>query len=250
MNGDTNMNGNAVHAIADLARQGQLPQIVTEDEKRWVYFEGKLTPITWDPQPGCIGVLTLQGLVAYLEADAPFTTDELLAVVDSPARVTVYGPESSKTRTRPVIAKAELDSALKAFPFGNWMDQETFLIDAYTLLDREAGDFRSLVDYASKVVDEESINLSDDGISQSAVLRRTLSSEEEREKAKSIVSLRPFRSFREIEQPTGLFVFRMKKSQRGVEFALFEADGGSWRLEAMKRIGEFVRAGVPGLVVA
>lgn len=243
-------NGGAVEAVAELERRNRDGNIVEEDGKRWLYHQGKLQPITWDPQPSCINVQTLQGLVAFLQAAASFPTDELLAVVDDPAKVTVYGPESAKTRTRPVVSRAELDSNLKSFPFGSFMDQEAFLIHAYTLIDRDFGDFRSLVDYASKVVDEESINLSDDGISQSAALRRTLVSEEEREKAKAIVTLRPFRSFREIEQPTGLFVFRMRKGKLGVEFALFEADGGAWRLEAMKRISEYVASKVPNMVVA
>jgi hypothetical protein len=239
-----------VEAIAALERKSNDGQIVHQDEKWWLYYQGQLKPITWDPQPECINVQTLQGLVAFLEADAPFETSSLLAVVDSPSRVTVYGPESEKTRARPVVSRAELDSNLKAFPFGQWLDQEAFLINAYTLLHREWGDFKSLVDYASKVVDEESINLSDDGISQTAALKRTLASEEEREKAKAIVKLMPFRTFREIDQPDGLFVFRMRKGQRGVEFALFEADGGSWRLDAMRRISDYVAAGVPHMVVA
>lgn len=240
----------AVEAIAELERKSRDGQIVEEDGKRWLYHGGKLTPITWDPQPECISVTTLAGLIAYISEDAPFDHDDLLAVVDSERAVRVYGPESRKTRVRPVVCQATLDQNLKPFPFGQFMDQETFLISMYTQFDREMDDFKALIAYASKVVNDESVNMTDDGISQKAVIKAGLHSEESTEKAPAIVTLRPFRTFREVEQPQSMFVFRMRRQNGPVGFALFEADGGAWRLEAMKRIGGYVCAALPNVVVA
>jgi hypothetical protein len=47
------------------------------------------------------------------------------------------------------------------------------------------------------------------------------------------VVLAPYRTFPEIAQPESKFIFRM---QTGPTAALFEADGGAWRNEAMGRI--------------
>ena len=47
------------------------------------------------------------------------------------------------------------------------------------------------------------------------------------------VKLQPFRTFHEISQPEIAFVFRMKNSQSGVSCALFEADGGAWKFNAV-----------------
>lgn len=240
----------AVEAIAALERKSKDGEIIVEDGKTWLYAGGKLSPITWDPQPECLKVNTLTGLTRYIGEDPPFEHDSLLIVVDDVSAVTVYGPESAKTRGRPVICRATLDSNLKAFPFGQFMDQETFLISLYTQFDREAPDFAELVAYASKVVQDESVSMTDDGISQKAVVRAGLHSEESSEKAPAIVNLRPFRTFREIEQPTGLFVFRMRRQKDGVAFSLFEADGGAWRLEAMKAITEYLTTSLPNVVVA
>ena len=44
------------------------------------------------------------------------------------------------------------------------------------------------------------------------------------------VTLQPFRTFLEVEQPAGEYIFRV---QPGNSCALFEADGGLWRLKAM-----------------
>jgi len=52
------------------------------------------------------------------------------------------------------------------------------------------------------------------------------------------IRLRPYRTFREIEQPASLFVLRLQKGRDGElpRAALFEADGGQWKLEACQAI--------------
>jgi len=60
------------------------------------------------------------------------------------------------------------------------------------------------------------------------------------------VVLAPFRTFREIAQPESKFVFRM---QQGPRCALFEADGGAWRLEAMKRSKAYLEEELEGLEI-
>ena len=49
------------------------------------------------------------------------------------------------------------------------------------------------------------------------------------------VLLAPFRTFPEIDQVPSQFIFRMREN-RGVEMALFEADGGAWEMETIQRI--------------
>jgi len=51
------------------------------------------------------------------------------------------------------------------------------------------------------------------------------------------VVLAPFRTFPEVIQPESKFIFRM---QSGPQAALFEADGGAWRNEAMGRIKTYL----------
>ena len=51
------------------------------------------------------------------------------------------------------------------------------------------------------------------------------------------IDLQPFRTFLEVDQPTSAFVFRIDKAGR---CALFEADGGIWKNEAMENIKEYL----------
>ena len=55
---------------------------------------------------------------------------------------------------------------------------------------------------------------------------------------KNPVSLGPFRTFREIQQPESNFVLRYKnlKGDTGIAAALFEGDGGRWQLDAIALI--------------
>ena len=64
------------------------------------------------------------------------------------------------------------------------------------------------------------------------------------------VTLRPYRTFTEVEQPASSFIFRCRQSgDDGVQFMLAEADGGAWRAEAMKNLKAFMEQAVPGLNV-
>lgn len=51
----------------------------------------------------------------------------------------------------------------------------------------------------------------------------------------------PFRTFIEIEQPESEFLLRAKKGYEGIEFALFEADGGAWKKEAIDNIAAYLK---------
>jgi len=57
------------------------------------------------------------------------------------------------------------------------------------------------------------------------------------------VVLRPYRTFLEIEQPASAFVFRLRRGREGElpTCALFEADGGRWKLEAIERIRDYLK---------
>jgi len=64
------------------------------------------------------------------------------------------------------------------------------------------------------------------------------------------VMLAPYRTFREIEQPASLFILRLKAAPAGDKplCALFEADGGGWRLAAIQGIKEYLAGQIGNLI--
>lgn len=56
------------------------------------------------------------------------------------------------------------------------------------------------------------------------------------------VKLTPYRTFLEVKQPASDFIFRMKQDKYdGIVCAIFEADGGAWKMEAAHRIKEYLQ---------
>ncbi len=72
----------------------------------------------------------------------------------------------------------------------------------------------------------------DDGLAQTVTLKSG-SGSLARVELKEIVNLRPYRTFADVMQPMSMFKLRVR---RNGGLALFEADGGRWRLEAMDNV--------------
>ena len=93
----------------------------------------------------------------------------------------------------------------------------------------------NLLQLLKKVSNIESVETSDDGITQQVVAKQgaMLASDV---KISPIIKLAPFRTFIEVEQPESEFLFRISD---GTSFALYEADGGAWKMKAKQYIRTF-----------
>ena len=89
------------------------------------------------------------------------------------------------------------------------------------------------------MVDESVKTYGDDGVSQQATVKSGVTSVAS-VKVPNPVTLKPFRTFAEAEQPESKFVFRMRKNDDGVKAALIEADGGAWKVQAIQNIANYL----------
>ena len=110
----------------------------------------------------------------------------------------------------------------------------------------ETTDIAAVLKFAGSVSAGSIKEYGDDGVTQKATVRQGVAS-----KAEAIVpspcTLRPFRTFPEVEQPASRFIFRMKEGRgETVESALYEADGGAWKDEAMENIRVYLEAKLEG----
>lgn len=138
-----------------------------------------------------------------------------------------------KEREKPYSAVAEGSR----FNFGSGYDYERFVIAIRSQF-IQTQNTANLLQLLKKVSNIESVETSDDGITQSVVAKQgaMLASDV---KISPIIRLAPFRTFIEVEQPDSDFLFRI--SDRNV-FALYEADGGAWKIKAKKNIRAFFEA--------
>ena len=120
--------------------------------------------------------------------------------------------------------------------FGEWQTYEDFVIGLRAKFE-PTEDRETIIRMIANIVNCDNQELSDDGITQTVKTQRgTQIGEKE---VKSIVELKPYRTFPECEQPISQFLFRI--TNNGTRFGLFEADGGKWILEAKKSIKSFLQ---------
>lgn len=134
------------------------------------------------------------------------------------------------------------------FTFGQYFDVENFIIALQSMFVQD-DTTKLMLKIIGNVKDEGVSNFSDDGVTQK-VTAKTGISVVGSVQVPNPVTLRPYRTFMEIEQPASTFVFRMKGGQgEAPKCALFEADGRMWRLEAIKSIKAWLTEKIPGIKI-
>ena len=206
----------------------------------------KYSPITLNhikvPKVEGIKVNSLTGLVDYLKSkfdDNAFDGTMVHVVSHDCVKLVSNILEDSGRETYMVA-----DAFSPKFNFGQWYDVENFIIAMQSCFvpNEDSGRLLRVVGN----IKEENIRQSgDDGVSQQVTAKTGIATVENI-KVPNPIALAPFRTFVEIKQPESKFVFRM---QQGPRCALFEADGGAWRLEAMKRIKAYLEEELEGLEI-
>lgn len=92
-----------------------------------------------------------------------------------------------------------------------------------------------LLDLLSRISKNNGVTTSDNGVSQEVEARQGISLKA-MVAVRPRISLRPYRTFLEVEQPESEFLLRLDNDGN---VGLFEADGGMWKLEAKKNICSF-----------
>lgn len=188
--------------------------------------------------PAALGFNFLDSLVVYVREniDNFRPINDLIIEIKSATEVKLHTEVLGDFNERftPVLCSA----LVSEFPWSKFIDPDNFIIMAQSRFveTEDLGKIRAIV---GNVKSEEVFQFSDDGISQQVTAKSGIA-RVENVVIPPRVKLAPYRTFIEIEQPESEFVFRAKKADALPTFALFEADGGAWRIEAMKRIKAYL----------
>lgn len=218
-------------ALEYLVNLGQVETIEIGNQT----FATKQLHLVKAPLPAALKVRSLTGLVDYLKSDfdKQFKQDlRLLIHIESPTVVSVLSiTNENESRTTFIEATAQLPE----FRYGNFYDVEEFIIalQAKFCVNQSRSDILRLV---GNIKEENVRQVGDNGISQ-AVTAKTGVATVDTVVVPNPVYLAPYRTFIEVSQPESAFVFRM---QNGPRAALYEADGGAWKNDAMKRIADYL----------
>ncbi|MFD2133319.1 hypothetical protein ACFSKI_19070 [Pseudogracilibacillus auburnensis] len=198
-------------------------------------FSDKQLHLIKKPTAGPFVVNTLSGLVDYLQSDfdEKYNSDNPFIVhIVSPTEVKVESPLNNDAG-RDYFVKAE--ALIPHFLFDSFHDTEEFNIKLQSCFVKNE-DRDIMLKVVGNIQEDNVKNVKDDGISQAVVAKVGVASVGNVE-VPNPVSLAPFRSFVEVDQPVSDFVFRM---QNGPRCALFESDGGAWKLEAISNIKTYL----------
>jgi hypothetical protein len=207
-------------------------------------YSDKNLNLIYPPSPKAVGCATLQGLVDLFteQLDNP-KTEELLVHITSPTSVELISRVSDDHGRRRVWATAEYPEC-STFKFGAWMDPESFIIAAQQgfqriKIENDDGTFALDLDYmlgvASKITAEQATSHEDDGFAQRVAVKQGVALKAETI-LKPMIKLAPYRTFVEIDQPLSTFVFRARLGGGSVQLAVFEGDGGRWKIGAAASI--------------
>lgn len=184
------------------------------------------------PQP--LQLSSLTSLVEYIRKQLDDTgefANLIIHVTDhDTVEVKTELDDESKRRTL-AVAKA----IIPVINFGRYVDLETFNIMMQSNFIPN-GDSEVVLNYASAIKIDKGAEIADNGVSQVTTIKTGVSTLQ-LAKAPNPVTLKPYRTFQEVDQPESKFVFRINDTPG---CALFEADGGIWIAAAKAGIAEYL----------
>lgn len=211
------------------------------------YSDKELYRVSFNPKAEPIILNTLSSLVDYMLCKHDKKDEKMFLHVVSPTEVRLFSTlDNERRRETPIVVKAQIPE----FKFGMFMNSEEFVIGLQSKFLKN-DDLDLLLKFAGTVEAGTVAEYGDDGVTQKATIRQGVASKQTAI-VPNPVRLIARRTFVEIPQPMGQYIFRMKQFSAGVSCALFEADGGAWTLDAKNAIREYLEGEldcVPSLVI-
>lgn len=179
---------------------------------------------------------SLDGLIDYILTDPENKFKEgtrHIVRVSTPTLVQIIAPERGYWREREQVAFCQ--AVIPEIKFGRYMDAEEFQVMVQTCF-MDSENRAMVLKLAGSVKKEQNMQTADDGVSQKVTIKSGISTAAD-VIVKNPVTLTPYRTFHEVEQPESPFVLRFDEDGNP---ALFTGDGSKWKLEAVAAIRKYL----------
>ena len=174
---------------------------------------------------------SLDAIVKMIRTELP----EYDGLIGLPVFIQVEDHKHVKVFTRADVQEKRLfpyEAVCRDTAFSEgWRDQQAAIIELRSRF-IPTDDTAYLLDLISRINDEKGIQSNDNGVSQTVTVKQGVSLMAT-ETIRPRISLKPFRTFREVPQPESEFILRLDENGH---VGLFEADGGIWKMEAKDNI--------------
>jgi len=191
-------------------------------------------------RPGCTDVFGLDSICKLIRSEfEEIGTARLYVRVKAHNEVDVFTPfDDHMERDALYRARADVPGFSEGF-----RDPEKVAIELRSLFLPGEG-VNYLLGLLSRMTKEDSATTEDNGVTQSITVKAGVSLKG-KEQIEPRVSLTPFRTFLEIEQPASEYILRVNDDGA---VGLFEADGGIWKLESKKHIADYFETALADLI--
>lgn len=195
-------------------------------------------------RPAEISFSSLDGIAQAISAEIEREIRKPIFVyVESHESVRVFTTYRADNMGRDTLYSAAPD--LPA-PFRTWSDHDDAIIMLRSQFIQNEGT-EYLLGLLSRISDKDEVFSEDNGVSQKVSATRGVALKTF-EQIKSRVSLAPFRTFLEVDQPASEFIVRLKKAEGSPKIGIIEADGGAWKLAAKRNIAQYFREHLSKLI--
>ena len=201
--------------------------------------DGGITEVRPDlDDPETITLSSLDGIVKMIQTEA------LLNPLSKPIYAQVRDTETVYCFSQPIEKLRSIRPALyeaKAMDVPGWNAKTEMRFDEAIIALRTRFQETPDTEYALKLLSDITtgahVTYNDNGIAQTVVTKTGVALQQNAQ-IRPIISLRPYRTFQEVEQPASDFLIRI--GERGITF--IEADGGMWKLAARKTVKAYLEA--------
>jgi hypothetical protein len=213
------------------------PQIINIDDRD--YTTKVIAPMLDHAPKKPLVFKSLKGLVDYINFNVDgLDPHKIMIHVESPYVVSVNSMLTPKFLQRFEYAKSHYDQPEFAFDVFQQIDRAIISLQSHFVMTEE---LQILIQIIGNITDSDIREVSDDTVTQSVVVRSAVSLKD-RIKIPNPITLRPYRTFSEIEQPAGQYIVRVRSENEKAlpTVALFNSGGMQWQLAAMDAINKFL----------
>lgn len=229
----------AITKIEELAKAGQEPHYKElHGETFIVYKDGNYERIEVPEKyvPRTLNMNSLDALVQAVKTEAVprDTLSPVYLMVGSFDTVDCFlQPDADNRFKRNFLYKANATD-VPGFRDCTWSFEQAMI--ALRARFQPTEDVSYMLNLLSHMSVDQSVQSDDNGVTQTVQVKQGVSFVAN-EAVRPIVTLAPYRTFQEVDQPASQFVFRVDE-KRNVTLA--EADGGMWKLEARRTVKQYL----------
>lgn len=194
------------------------------------------------PMPRCIDLTGLDSICKMVRNEAEHVGLQIFIQVKDYKNVSVF-TALDDDEDRLYLYKCIADTP--SVTVGTFMDYEKAVIELRSLYIPNDGT-KYLLSLLSSISNESRVTSSDNGVTQQVEAKSGIALSS-MVKVEPRVTLQPFRTFIEVEQPASEFLLRI--NDRG-QIGMFMADGGVWKLEATRNVAGYFEEKLQDMIEA